>query len=232
MKNAHPKTIEKRRALGYSRVSTTAQLDGESLDVQRAHLEALCVLNNLALHAVYEEQAVSGAKPFLSRPEGAKLWAEAKRGDVVVVLKLDRLTRSPRDALSILDECRKRGIGLVVADMGLGDVTHGATAAMLVGILSSVAGFERARNGERVAEVKAMQRAQGRYTGGAVPFGFTLVQDGDSQLVQADWALQTRLFDLKRRNYSARAMVGVLRAEGHQVSNVTLSKFFRTHVAA
>jgi putative DNA-invertase from lambdoid prophage Rac len=217
-----------RRALGYGRVSTALQAtEGESLAVQDAQLKALCTLANLELAGTYLEEGVSGAKPFLSRPQGAKLWQDAQKGDVIVCMKLDRLTRSPRDALDLLERCRERGIGLIIGDMGHGDATKGAVASMLVGILSSVSGFERARNGERVAEVKAMQKSAGRFTGGGVPFGFQLVERGGERLIAPDTAIQERVAKLKNQGYSARAMVGALKGDGIAVSHVTLCRYLK-----
>ena len=81
------KAPAKRRALAYTRVSSILQAtEGESLGVQRERLQALCVLNGLTLHEVYQEEGISGVRPFTGRPQGARLWAEARRGDVIVVL--------------------------------------------------------------------------------------------------------------------------------------------------
>jgi putative DNA-invertase from lambdoid prophage Rac len=222
----------RRRALCYSRVSSTRQLEeGESLAAQRAKLEALCVLNDLDLHEVYEEQAVSGAKPFTLRPQGSRLWADARRGDVIVVLKMDRFSRSPSDALNMLTACRERGIGLILADMGTGDVTKGAVATMLVGILSCVSGFERERNGERVAEVKSMLKAQGRFGGGAVPFGYKLVVRDGEKFIEPDTALQVRVLDLHRRGFSSRMIVAELAKDGVPSTFVTICRFLREHAS-
>lgn len=222
-----------RRAFGYARVSTIAQAtEGESLDVQRERLEALCTLNGLALHEIFAEEGVSGAKPLRQRPQGSRLWASLKSGDVIVCLKLDRLTRSPRDALELLEACRARGVGLIIGDMGTGDVTKGAVSAMLVGILSSVAGFERERNGERVAEVKAAQRRDGRYLGGPVPFAHVLVERDGEKYVQVDEQLRDRVLDLRRREFSVRGICVELGKDGVSVCQPAVAKFIREQMAA
>ena len=217
-----------RRALGYGRVSTALQAsEGESLSCQDTQLRALCVLANLELADVYLEEGVSGARPFLSRPQGARLWRDAQRGDVIVCMKLDRLTRSPRDALDLLERCREKGVGLIIGDMGHGDATKGAVASMLVGILSSVSGFERERNGERVREVRAMQKVAGKFTGGAVPFGHVIQERDGEKFIVADVAVQQRVARLREQGYSARSMTGALKAEGINVSHVTLCRFLK-----
>ena len=74
------KAPQKRLALCYARVSSALQAsEGESLDVQRERLQALCTFNGLALQAVYSEEGVSGAKPFTQRPAGTfvEKWRSA-----------------------------------------------------------------------------------------------------------------------------------------------------------
>jgi putative DNA-invertase from lambdoid prophage Rac len=222
-----------RRALGYARVSSILQAtEGESLPAQVQKLQALCTLNGLALHDIFAEEGVSGAKPFRARPQGARLWAEARRGDVIVCLKLDRLSRNPADALALLQACRERGVGLVISDMGTGDLTQGAASAMLVGILSSVAGFERERNGERVAEVKAMQQKEGRYLGGPVPFAHVLVERDGEKFVDVNTVLRDRVLDLRKREFSIRQICVELSVRDEiSVSQPAVAKFLRAHAA-
>ena len=222
-----------RRAFGYARVSTIAQAtEGESLAVQQERLEALCTLNGLALHEVFTEEGVSGAKPFRQRPAGARLWASLREGDVLVSEKLDRLTRSPQDALSLLDACRKKSVGLIIADMGVSDVTKGAVSAMLVGVLASVASFERQRTGERVAEVKAAQKRDGRYLGGPIPFAHILIERDGERFVQVDEALRERVMELKRRCGSVRQICFALAGEGIAVCQPAMAKFLREQLAS
>lgn len=222
-----------RRAFGYARVSTIAQAtEGESLSLQQERLQALCTLNGLALHEIFAEEGVSGAKPFRARPQGARLWANVREGDVIVCLKLDRLTRSPRDALELLEACRTRGVGLIIGDMGTGDVTKGAVSAMLVGILSSVAGFERERNGERVAEVKAAQRRDGRYLGGPVPFAHVLIERDGEKFVEVDKGLRDKVLDLRHREFSVRGICVELAKDGVSVCQPAVAKFLKEQVAA
>jgi len=222
-----------RRAFCYARVSSNLQaIEGESLSAQRQKLDALCTLNGLALHEVFLEEGISGSRPFRQRPQGSRLWEEAMHGDVIVCLRLDRLTRSPRDALDLLEACRVRGVGLIISDMGSGDLTQGAASAMLVGILSSVARFEQQRLGERVAEVKAMQRRDGRYLGGPVPFAHVLVERDGERFVQIDEALRYRVLDLHRREFSVRAICAELKVQaGVSVSQPAVAKFLRSQEA-
>jgi hypothetical protein len=83
---------------GYARVST----NGQDLTAQDAELMAA------GCAKVFREKA-SGAKT--DRPELAKLIRRLEPGDVVAIVRLDRLARSTRDLLNVLDEISKRGAG-------------------------------------------------------------------------------------------------------------------------
>ena len=114
---------------GYARVST----DGQSLASQDAELRAAgCV-------KVYAEK-ISGARS--NRPELAKVLKRLDPGDVLIVTRLDRLARSTRDLLNILDDIAKRGAGFRSLHDGWADTTspHGR---LMVTILAGLAEFER-----------------------------------------------------------------------------------------
>ena len=71
---------------------------------------------------VYVEKGVSGGQEFNSRPEGSKLLASLKSGDIVIFPKLDRGFRNTRDALNVLHELKEKGVSVHSIDLG-GDVT-------------------------------------------------------------------------------------------------------------
>ena len=91
------------RVFGYARVSTTMQADeGESLDVQQRTIAGYAQMHGMTIEHTFVEHGVSGSKPLGDRPEGAKLLASLKPGDVVITPKLDRMFRSALDALDVL----------------------------------------------------------------------------------------------------------------------------------
>src|SRR6188472_3864557 len=125
-------------AYGYARVST----NGQDLSSQEAELlGAGCA-------KVFKEK-VSGAKT--DRAELAKVIRRLEPGDVLVVTRLDRLARSTRDLLNVLDELGKRGVGFKSLKDAWADTTtpHGK---LMLTILGGLAEFERelirARTGE------------------------------------------------------------------------------------
>src|SRR5512145_3177981 len=96
------------QAVGYVRVSTEDQAsEGVSLEAQRARIEAYCATYGLELVAVFEDAGLSGKS--LKRPGMSALLDAIRSGAAgsVVVYKLDRLSRSVRDLLSVVEDLLK-----------------------------------------------------------------------------------------------------------------------------
>jgi DNA invertase Pin-like site-specific DNA recombinase len=130
---------------GYARVST----DGQTLASQDAQLHAA------GCAKVYSEK-ISGARS--DRPELAKLLKRLGSGDVLMVTRLDRLARSTRDLLNILDTVGKAGAGFKSLSDAWADTTtpHGR---LMLTVLGGLAEFERelilARTGDGRTRAKA-----------------------------------------------------------------------------
>jgi DNA invertase Pin-like site-specific DNA recombinase len=130
---------------GYARVST----DGQTLASQDAQLHAA------GCAKVYSEK-VSGAKT--DRPELVKVLRRLEEGDVLMVTRLDRLGRSTRDLLNILDTIGKAGAGFKSLSEAWADTTT-AHGRLMLTILGGLAEFERelilARTGDGRTRAKA-----------------------------------------------------------------------------
>jgi DNA invertase Pin-like site-specific DNA recombinase len=132
---------------GYARVSTRDQ----DLAAQDAELRgAGCA-------KVFKEKA-SGAKT--DRPELAKAIRRLEEGDVLVVTRLDRLARSTRDLLNVLDELGKRGVGFKSLKDAWADTTtpHGR---LMLTVLGGLAEFERELIRARTGEGRARAQERG-----------------------------------------------------------------------
>jgi putative DNA-invertase from lambdoid prophage Rac len=204
---------------GYVRVSTERQADdGESLGTQQRVIEGYAMMQGLRLNAVFVERGVSGSKPLGERPEGARLLAALKAGDVVITPKLDRMFRSALNALDVLGHLKDWGVNLHMIDLG-GDVIGNGISKLVFTILSAVAEAERDRIRERIRDVKADQRKRRRYLGGIVPFGWRVGEDG--ALVEhpdQQRAIQ-RIHQLRRNGRSLRAISAALSTEGVKLSH-------------
>jgi len=132
---------------GYARVST----DGQNLASQDAQLRAA------GCAKVYAEK-ISGARS--DRPELAKVISRLGNGDVLVVTRLDRLARSTRDLLNIVDAITKVGAGFKSLADAWADTTtpHGR---LMLTVLAGLAEFERELIRDRTSDGRARAKASG-----------------------------------------------------------------------
>lgn len=139
--------------LGYARVST----EDQSLDSQ------LDALRGAGAERVFEDRVTGTVR---RRPELDRLLEQLRHGDVVVVTKYDRLARSLRDLLDIVEGIRERGAGFrSLAE----DIDTTTPAGRLVfHVFGSIAEFERERISERTREGLLAARRRG-WVGGRPP---------------------------------------------------------------
>ncbi len=214
---------------GYCRVSTDRQADeGQSLGAQQRAIEGYAMMLGLSLGEVFIERGVSGAKPLTDRPEGARLLDALQPGDSVIAAKLDRMFRSAADALAVCAQIKERGVSLHLIDLG-GDVTGNGISKLVFTILAAVAEAERERIRERVVDMKADQRARGRYLGGKVPFGY-MVQDGELRPVPAEQRVIQGILDMHQQNHSLRRIAAWCETMTYPLTHMGVSKIIARHL--
>jgi putative DNA-invertase from lambdoid prophage Rac len=217
---------------GYCRVSTLRQAnEGESLDVQRRQIEGYGLMHGLTIDSVAVEEGVSGSVPVEERPIGGQLFAKLQRGDIVVAAKLDRLFRSALDALKVVESLKGRGVKLHLLDLG-GDIAGNGMSKLFLTIAAAFAEAERDRIRERVSQVKADQKARGRFLGGSVQFGYRLGDGGELVSNEAEQEAIREMIALKAQGRSLRAIAAELRAKGHQISHVGVQSALRVRPTA
>jgi DNA invertase Pin-like site-specific DNA recombinase len=158
------------RVFGYARVSTSEQsTNGQSLATQQRQLEGWAQMQDIRLDKVVIE-TISGGVEFAKRPEGGKLLAELRRGDVLAVTKLDRFSRNLFDCLGVSEMLQERGVSLYLLDVNPSDpVTGNGMSKLFMSMLGAFSEFERSRIGERIREIKQQQKARGEFTGARRP---------------------------------------------------------------
>ncbi len=204
---------------GYCRVSTLKQAaEGESLDVQRRQIEGYALMHGLVIDAVVVEEGVSGSVPVVERPAAGPLFAKLTAGDVVIASKLDRLFRSALDALKVVEDLKGRDVKLHLLDLG-GDIAGNGLSKLFLTISAAFAEAERERIRERVAQVKADQKAPGRYLGGKVPFGYR--KDERGQLIDhaEEQAAIREMSAMRAEGKALRAIAAAVRAKGLRISH-------------
>jgi DNA invertase Pin-like site-specific DNA recombinase len=160
----------------YTRKSTEhgLELEFNSLDAQREACEAY-IKSQIhegwkALPARYDDPAYSGGN--LDRPALQKLLVDIDAGhvDVVVVYKIDRLTRSLADFAKLVEAFDKKSISFVAVTQQFNTTT--SMGRLTLNVLLSFAQFERELSSERVRDKVAASRKKGKWTGGSVPLGY------------------------------------------------------------
>src|SRR5437867_11947087 len=136
--------------IGYARVSK----DDQETAAQVAALKAV------GCERIYREKASGGR---WDRPELHRLLDQLRKGDVLVVWKLDRLSRSLRDVLTIMERLGDSGAGFRSLTEAIDTTTP--AGRMLMQMVGSFAEFERAMIRERTQAGLAVARAQGRIGG-------------------------------------------------------------------
>ena len=146
MKQSSAGVVTESQRIGYVRVSTVAQ----TLDQQNAALEAVGVTKTFA-------DTMSGARD--DRPGLAALMEYVRPGDTVVVWKLDRLGRNLQHILATVKALTDRGVTLLSTSDGIDSSTP--AGRMMIGVLGSLAEYERELTRERTALKRVTSRANG-----------------------------------------------------------------------
>jgi site-specific DNA recombinase len=175
LRDAAPRKI---RCAIYTRKSTEEGLEQEfnSLDAQREACAAYIVSQRhegwIALPDIYDDGGYSGGN--MDRPGLKALMAEvaAKRVDVIVVYKVDRLTRSLSDFARIVDVLDDAGASFVSVTQSFS--TTSSMGRLTLNVLLSFAQFEREVTGERIRDKIAASKKKGMWMGGPVPLGYRL----------------------------------------------------------
>lgn len=134
---------------GYARVSTVGQAtNGNSLEAQKEALIA---------HGAEEIYCDSFTGTKMDRPEFNKLLGKLKKGDTLIVTKLDRFARSVGQASELITELLNNGITVNVLAIGI--LSNDSVNTLLRNVLLSFAQFERDMIVQRTSEGKAIRRA-------------------------------------------------------------------------
>jgi len=189
---------KKLRCAVYTRKSTEEGLDREfnTLDAQRdacmAYVASQRAEGWLLVPDHYDDGGFSGAT--LERPALRRLLADIERGlvDVIVVYKIDRLSRSLMDFSKLVEVMEAHGVTFVSVTQSFNTTT--SMGRLTLNILLSFAQFEREVIGERIRDKFAASRARGMWMGGKVPLGYDVC---DRKLVvnEAEATVVRRVFE-------------------------------------
>ena len=166
------------KTIAYLRVSTDKQADkGISLEAQQDKAKAYASLYDLDLVEVIIDAGESAKT--LERPGLQRALSMLKTGqaDALLVVKLDRLTRSVVDLGKLIETYFAPGKAALLSVSEQID-TRSAAGRLVLNILASVSQWERETIAERTRDAMRHKQSQGEYIGGGAPYGFELV-NGD-----------------------------------------------------
>ena len=170
-------TFKKRvRCAVYTRKSSEEGLDQEynSIDAQRdaghAYIASQRAEGWIAVADDYDDPAFSGG--HMERPALKRLIADIEAGkvDVVVIYKIDRLTRSLADFSKMVEVFERQGVSFVSVTQQFNTTT--SMGRLMLNVLLSFAQFEREVTGERIRDKIAASKRKGMWMGGVPPLGY------------------------------------------------------------
>ena len=166
---------EKTKVYIYTRVSTAMQLDGYSLDAQKARMKAYADFNDYEIAGEYEDAGKSG-KSIEGREGFNRMMEDIKSGkdsiSYVLVFKLSRFGRNAADVLSTLQVMQDLGVNLVCVEDGI-DSSKDA-GKLMISVLSAVAEIERENIRVQTMEGRIQKAREGKWNGGFAPYGYQL----------------------------------------------------------
>ncbi|MBS4538253.1 recombinase family protein [Clostridium sp. D2Q-11] len=203
----------------YIRVSTQEQAkEGYSIPAQKDKLLAYCTAKNWSIYDVYIDGGFSGGN--INRPALKELLDNLDNFDIVLVYKLDRLSRSQKDTLHLIeDEFLNKNVDFVSL-LEAFDTTSPFGKAM-IGILSVFAQLERETIKQRAKLGKERRAKEGLWRGGAhVPTGYIYLEDKEELKVDEYEALQIKeIFHLYGEGKGYKKIADILNAQGYRKKN-------------
>ena len=192
------KVVRKLRCAVYTRKTSEEGLEQEfnSLHAQREACEAYIASQKpegwVLVRDAYDDGGISGAT--LERPGLKRLLADIEEGlvDVVVVYKIDRLSRSLADFAKLVDIFDRHEVTFVSVTQSFNTTT--SMGRLTLNILLSFAQFEREVTAERIRDKIAASRRKGMWMGGNVPWGYE-VRDRKLVVNEAEAAVVRSIFE-------------------------------------
>jgi DNA invertase Pin-like site-specific DNA recombinase len=195
-------------------VSTDKQADfGCSLEAQQEKVRAMTVVQGADLSEVIVDAGESAKS--LNRPGMERLLelVDARLVDVVIIAKLDRLTRSVKDLAELLGKFTRRGVALVSVAESLDTGT--AAGRLVLNIMVSVSQWEREAIGERTKDAMRHKRSKGERVG-TVPFGYRLASDGiELEADAAEQDILSRIQGMRAAGHTLRQIADELNRQGY-----------------
>ena len=208
--------VAPKRCAVYCRVSSDERLDQSfnSLDAQKeaglAYIASQRAEGWIPVSNDYIDPGFTGGN--MDRPGLKRLMADIEAGkiDIVVVYKIDRLTRSLGDFSRLIEVFERQKVSFVSVTQQFNTTT--SMGRLMLNVLLSFAQFEREVTGERIRDKIAASKAKGMWMGGYPPLGYR-IEDRRLIVVDVEAELVTRIFTDFTRCRSTTDLVRQLAAD-------------------
>ena len=208
----------------YCRVSTTEQAEeGYSIDEQNIKIREYCEREGHEIYNLYEDRGISG-KNITNRPGIRQLLDDATKNkfDLVVVWKLNRISRKLLDILNIVELLNKHNIAF--RSLTENFETETPSGKLQLNIMGAIGEFERETIAENVKMGLLARAKEGRWNGGVV-LGYDLVELPNEGKKRKNTRLEInekeantvrRIFELYSQGHGYKAVVNRINKEGHK----------------
>jgi site-specific DNA recombinase len=208
----------------YCRVSSDEQKDKQSILTQVEFATRYTQLHELEVVEIYKDDGVSGGIPCSERPEGARMLVDAKarKFDMLLIYRVDRLSRSLIDLLGTTEALE--GYGVTLRSMTEPFDTSTPLGKFVLQLLGMLAELEKATIRERSVGGSMRCAREGKWLGGMAPLGYT-VKDSKLVVDRTEAALVDRIFTLCGEDrMSLGEIADLLNAENVPARNETRGK--------
>lgn len=189
------KKIKHTKVYTYTRVSTSMQVDGFSLDAQKERIRKYAAAFDYKIVGEYEDAGKSG-KSIEGRSEFRKMLEDIQSNkdgvSFVLVFKLSRFGRNAADILSSLQIMQENDVNLISVEDGI-DSSKGA-GKLIITVLSAVAEVERENILIQTMEGRKQKAREGKWNGGFAPYGYKL-ENGELVIVEKEAEAIRLIFD-------------------------------------
>lgn len=179
----------------YTRVSTSMQVDGFSLDAQREKLRRYAEFQDLKIAGEYSDEGKSG-KNIEGRPEFQTMLNDISEGkdnvQYVLVFKLSRFGRNAADVLNSLQLMQDYGVNLICVEDGIDSSKD--SGKLMISVLSAVAEIERENILVQTMEGRKQKAREGKWNGGFAPYGYELI-DGELKIAEDEAEIIRIIYD-------------------------------------
>lgn len=184
-----------RKCYIYTRVSTSMQVDGFSLDAQKDRLRKYADFQEMIVVGEYSDEGKSG-KNIEGRPEFQQMLMDIESGkdnvSYVLVFKLSRFGRNAADVLSSLQRMQDFGVNLICVEDGIDSSKD--SGKLMISVLSAVAEIERENILVQTMEGRRQKAREGKWNGGFAPYGYKL-EKGDLKIAEDEAEVIRLIFE-------------------------------------